>query len=92
MSRGVDVTGNPFRLQRLKAWYFEELMQDWHRTMLLVAASRPGSNSTDLGDLARKYRESLFPSGKTNEELVARFKDVLASQENTVLEVRALDS
>lgn len=91
MVRGVDVACDPMRLARMKSWFIEEKMSEWHKTMLIVAACRDATNSTDLSDLARKYRESLFPSGKTNEELIARYKEVLDSQTGKPLEVRALE-
>lgn len=91
MARGVDVGGDPFRLRRLQGWYVEEMMQEFHRTMLIVAASMPGNGGNDMQELVRKYRESLFPSGKTNQQLIEQYREVLASQEGKILEVRALD-
>lgn len=92
MARGVDVGGDPYKLRRMQAWYVEEMLQDFHRTMLIVTASRQGSTGHDLQELVRKYRESLFPTGKTNEQLVEMYKDLISSQEGKKLEVRALDT
>lgn len=91
MIRGVDVACDPMKLARLKSWFVEEKIKEWNQTMLIVAACRDTTNSTDLSELARKYRESLFPSGKTNEELIAKYKDVLDSQAGKPLDVRALE-
>jgi hypothetical protein len=91
MVRGIDVGGDPFRLRRLQAWYIEETMQEFHKTMLIVAASMPNAGGNDLQELVRKYRESLFPSGKTNQQLIEQYKEVLATQEGKVLEVRSLE-
>jgi hypothetical protein len=92
MARGIDVSGDQYKLRRLQAWYVEEMLQDFHKTMLIATASREGSTGHDLQELVRKYRESLFPTGKTNEQLIEKYQELLSSQEGKVLGVRALDT
>jgi hypothetical protein len=71
----------------MRGWYIEQCMEKWSHTILMLSAIR---GAKDIDEQLRNYRESLMPSGKTNEELIKRYKDVIKDHEDAVLEVRSL--
>lgn len=57
--------------------------------MLLVAAI---SGVDDLDQYARKYIQSIFPTEKTNEEMVEKYRDIVEAEGQKEYTVVSQDS
>ncbi len=87
MLRGVDITSDTLRTERLIDWYYEEKMEDFLKTMLLVAAV---SHAQDLSGFIDRYRQSIFPTGQNNEDFIKKYQEVLDAEASKVYNVKEI--
>lgn len=85
MIRGVHVPDDPYVKKRMIRGYYIEQEREFYKTVLLVKAARdPESN---LSDIFEMYRQAIWPSQKTNEEIVEEARAVLSEFEKQTIEV-----
>jgi len=88
MLRGIDIPSDPLKKERMIQWYIEEQLQDYYRTILIAAASKEGS---DVSNLERNYRNSLFPTDKIHEELIEQHKELIEGEADKEYDVQELN-
>lgn len=86
MIRGVKLQ-DPVRTLRLVNWYYEEKRQEFLGNLLLATAAF--QNSEGFKDILEDYRQSIWPSKRTNKEWLENNKEWLDEISKTPLEVRA---
>lgn len=96
MSRGIDVSGDPLKRERLIDWYIEEKIQEFLQTSLIVKAiistiNPDQASMNSINTLLDQYRKSLFPTDKSNEELVEKYSEHLKNLDGQVLKVKSVE-
>lgn len=85
MMRGVKLD-DPLRTLRLVDWYYEEKRQEFLSTLLIATAAF--QNSEGFKETLENYRQSIWPTEKTNKEWLNKNKEWLEEISKTPLEVR----
>lgn len=85
MMRGVKL-GDPVRTLRLVEWYYEEKKQEFLSTLLIATAAF--QNSEGFKEVLESYRQSIWPTEKTNKDWLEKNKDWLEEIASKPLEVR----
>lgn len=91
MFRGIPIPENPLKMRRLVDWFFEERKKELAKTTLLVTAmltdKRDQSSINKLNKSLNEYRNCLFPSDQSNEEMAQRMQEYMDSIEGQTLTV-----
>ncbi len=89
--RGIPIPKDPLKMRRLVDWFFEERKKEMTQTLLLVKATvtnMSDANSVqELNKTINEYRQCLFPSDKSNEEMMQRMNEYMEYMEDKELTV-----
>lgn len=90
--RGVPIPKDPLKMRRLIDWFFEDKKREMAQTCLLVKAATVNMSDSasvqELNKAMNEYRQTLFPTDKSNEEMMQRMNDYMESMEGKTLTVK----
>lgn len=76
MTLGVPLI-DEVRTARLVDWFYQQQLQDFHKTMLLVAAAR---DVEDISKYLENYRQSVLPTKESNEKMMEKHLDFIQEE------------